>query len=531
MLQIGGIVYALFWIGVISNSVMNENPQVVTELLAPIPGGSPAGGEDLSTVEAYVKLDAEMSKPAPDYANCITWATQVLRSNSKNIKVAAWLGFAWYRTEKFAGLKNGVLLAAALLEKYADKLFPANSMHRSKAVQFLNTDKVTKLLAKEQVTAQAAQDVIALNAALKRLTAICGQQFPQNGPNLTALAQVIEAHLKVASNQLSVNSDQSAVDSNQSSVSSNQSPVITDQQPQREQPATSHQSKRSGDPASAGQPATPAGAASDQQSATSPDFPLNDTEGKSGEPELELPDEVAALLKPISAKAPAGKDLANAHEPDYFNLKSEIAKVKPDYDKCIALASDLLKSRTKDVEVMLSLCFAWYRKENITGLKNGLLLLLKALQQFSGKLYPSDPNRRGKAFNFLTTKQVARMLVKERVVEANAKAMLTLNEVFQRFQKEFLQQFPPEAAKSGKDPRPSFLKEFEETLKGHVKDAEELLKPPPEKKPEPLVEPLSETPAKQRTTETTTKPPTSSPVSTATTIASDRDALAAMKKR
>jgi len=493
---------------------MNEIPQVVAELLAPIPGGSPTGVDDLSTVEAYVKLEAEMSKPAPNYANCMAWATQVLRSNSKNMRVATWLGFTWYRTEKFAGLKNGVLLAAELLERYQDKLFPANSGHRVKALQVLSSEKVTRLLAKETVTPQTAQDVDDLKAALKRLTAICSQQFPQNGPNLTALAQVIDTHLKAAPEQQKANGKRQAASDEQPTKTSGQEAATRDQHPER-----------------VSEPATPTGAASDQ-------LQQNEASAASGqqssEPEIEIPGEVAELLKPISAKAPAGKDLANAHEPDYFTLKSEIAKVRPDYDKCIALAGDLLKSQTKDIEIMLSLCFAWYRKENIIGLKNGLLLLLKALQQFSDKLYPSDPGRRGKAFNFLTTKQVAKMLAKERVTEINAKAIVVLNEVFQQFQKEFLKRFPPEADKSGRDSRPSFLKEFEETLKGHVKDAEELLKPPPEKKTEPRLEtPVSEAPGKQGTPETTTKPPgDKSPTSgsTTTTIASDKDALAAMRK-
>ncbi|MGH7602025.1 MAG: type VI secretion system ImpA family N-terminal domain-containing protein, partial [bacterium] len=381
-------------------------------------------------------------------------------------------------------------------------------MHRAKAVQVLSGEKVTKFLAKEEITSQNAQDVIALNAALQKLTAVCGRQFPKNGPNLATLNQVVANLVKATEGQQKENSKL------QTTASDQQPPVSAQQQDTGSRPQTTIEQ----------QPSTDA-----QPTPTAP-------AGEQKPPELEIPGEVAKLLEPISSRQPAGNDLANPSETDYIELKdaisnylelkSEIGKVKPNYDRCITLASDLLQNETKDIDVMLALCFAWYRKEGVVGLKNGLLLLLKALQQFGNGLYPTDPARRGKAFNFLNTKQLATMLAKVRVEQANAKAVLDLNEVFHQFQREFLQQFM-----SGVQPhkRPSFIKGMEEALKSHVEEANKLLKPP-EKEPEPLVTPLPETPDKQKTPGTTAKSPSPASGVTSTTIASDKDALTAMKK-
>lgn len=74
-------------------------PQIA-ELVEPLPGASPTGADDLSTVEAFVKLEMTIGKASPtkdDYLQCIAWASQVLKKNSKNLRAAAWLGLAWFR--------------------------------------------------------------------------------------------------------------------------------------------------------------------------------------------------------------------------------------------------------------------------------------------------------------------------------------------------------------------------------------------------------------------------------------------------
>lgn len=425
------------------------NPQIpaaVAELLEPISRSAPTGVENLDTVEAYVKLEGEISKPSPKYVDCILWATEVLKQHSKNARVAALLNLAWYRTEKIAGLKNGILLMAGLLERFGDKLHPANSAVRSRDVKFLSNDKITRFLAKEHVSHDNAPEVIALDAALHKLLALCQQQFPQNVPDLSPLSQIIEDHVKAAGAITPDSSHQPAAGSDQS------------RQPESSDPS-SQRAARNAQPATSNQDQAISGSAEGEaQPTVSPP-----------QPELEIPDAVKALLKPISAAALAGKALAHTNDEDYLKLQREIKQTKPKYEVCIDLATDLLKKKTKDAEIICWLTFAWYRKEGILGLKNGLLLLLQALQQFSGALYPSDAAVRGKAFNFLNLKKVGAMLKSESLAKANAETVLVLQRILEELSGEFDRQFEEKN-------RPS-LKDIAPMIEAHAETAKELLNP------------------------------------------------------
>lgn len=421
-------------------------PASIAALLEPISRSAPTGVESLDTVEAYVKLEGEISKPSPKYADCIAWATEVLQEHSKNTRVAALLALAWYRTEKLPGLKNGLLLMAGLFERFGDKLHPANSAVRSKDVKFLSNDKITKFLLKENISSENAPEVIAAQTALHKLVTLCRQQFPQNGPDLSALNQIIEDHAKIAGAITPDSSHQPTAGSDQS-----RQPDTSDPSSQRAasnaQPATSNLDQATGGSAKA-----------DAQ----PTISLP-------QPELEIPDAVKALLKPISAAALAGKALAHTNDEDYLKLQREIKQTKPKYDVCIDLATDLLKKKTKDAEIICWLTFAWYRKEGIAGLKNGLLLLLKALQQFSGTLYPSDAAVRGKTFNFLNLKKVGAMLKNENLAKANAETVLVLQRILEELAGEFERQFEEKN-------RPS-LKDIAPMIETHAEAAKELLNP------------------------------------------------------
>lgn len=429
-----------------SQSNNAQIPASIAALLEPISRSAPTGVESLDTVEAYVKLEGEISKPSPKYADCIAWATEVLQKHSKNTRVAALLALAWYRTEKLPGLKNGLLLMAGLFERFGDKLHPANSAVRSKDVKFLSNDKITKFLLKENISSENAPEVIAAQTALHKLVTLCRQQFPQNGPDLSVLNQIIEDHAKIAGAITPDSSHQPTAGSDQS-----RQPDTSDPSNQRAasnaQPATSNLDQATGGSAKA-----------DAQ----PTISLP-------QPELEIPDAVKALLKPISAAALAGKALAHTNDEDYLKLQREIKQTKPKYEVCIDLATDLLKKKTKDAEIICWLTFAWYRKEGIAGLKNGLLLLLKALQQFSGTLYPSDAAVRGKAFNFLNLKKVGAMLKNENLAKANAETVLVLQRILEELAGEFERQFEEKN-------RPS-LKDIAPMIETHAEAAKELLNP------------------------------------------------------
>ena len=171
-------------------------PDIVKELLEPITSDSPAG-QAVKDSEFYFKLNSETKKPIPDYKNWIEWATEILKLENKNLRVAVWLCYAWYRTENMKGLYNGLILTLKFLQTYGDKLFPEEIDVRSRALLFFNT-KLALFLNKEKVDAGNARTVKDIAMVFQRIITESEHQFPDNIPNLIKIRQVIETFSKEA---------------------------------------------------------------------------------------------------------------------------------------------------------------------------------------------------------------------------------------------------------------------------------------------------------------------------------------------
>lgn len=172
-------------------------PDHVRDLLDPISQDSPTGSES-STEEEYFKLEMEMGKPSPDYNVAIELATSILQNKSKDLRVASWLCFAWYRSNKIQGLKNGLLLLQELLGTYKDKLYPENPDHRVKAFKVINSSRLIKILEKEPIDMATAPAIQEVSRILDQLAASSAEQYPENAPDFKALANVIASHVETA---------------------------------------------------------------------------------------------------------------------------------------------------------------------------------------------------------------------------------------------------------------------------------------------------------------------------------------------
>jgi type VI secretion system protein ImpA len=121
-------------------------------LLAPIPGGSPAG-ENLRYSRLYEDIrearraeDAlaagEAEPKRSDWDTVVALATDGLTKQTKDLQVAAWLTEALIHTDGFAGLLAGLKLLAGLLEDYWDTMHPAvedgDLEYRIGPLEFLN---------------------------------------------------------------------------------------------------------------------------------------------------------------------------------------------------------------------------------------------------------------------------------------------------------------------------------------------------------------------------------------------------------
>ncbi len=179
---------------VTEESVISE---FVQEYLEPISGDSPTGN-DAKNEEEYFKLNMEIPKTSPDYKKCIELADVILKEQSKDIKVAAWLCFALFRTEKIKGLKDGLSVIYHLLNNFENNLFPSNNVHRSKAIQFINSTRFYKLVEREEINSLNANDLIETENILSKIIDESKKLFPENVPVLKAIAAVLKSHVEEA---------------------------------------------------------------------------------------------------------------------------------------------------------------------------------------------------------------------------------------------------------------------------------------------------------------------------------------------
>jgi type VI secretion system protein ImpA len=106
------------------------------DLLNPIPGENPSG-ENLRYAAVYDKIkearreeddapqgDWQHERKTADYALVIKLVGEALATKSKDLQLAAWLTEALFKTESFEGLRAGLELIRALIEKFWDTLYP-----------------------------------------------------------------------------------------------------------------------------------------------------------------------------------------------------------------------------------------------------------------------------------------------------------------------------------------------------------------------------------------------------------------------
>lgn len=184
-----------------SETIVIEIPEIIQEYLEPIPGDSPVGS-DASNAEEFFKLNMEFPKTVPDYKNWIELSEIILKEKSKDIKVASWLCFAFYRTENIKGFKDGLILVNELLKRYGNDLFPVTPVLKNKAIQFLNTSRVTKLLEREEINKANANDALQISELIKQILAECEKLMPENVPVLQSLQDIFTTHSESAKTAL-----------------------------------------------------------------------------------------------------------------------------------------------------------------------------------------------------------------------------------------------------------------------------------------------------------------------------------------
>jgi type VI secretion system protein VasJ len=155
-------------------------------------------GRDSSSSEAYFRLEMEIGKVNPDYQVCADLASEILLGKSKDLRVASWLCFAWFRSERIPGLISGLMLIKELLRNFKEGLFPEPLANRAKAMQFLNSTRFVRLLEAEKCTRENASTFLVLYSVFQQFQEESKKYFQEKAPELKELARAIAAHCGIA---------------------------------------------------------------------------------------------------------------------------------------------------------------------------------------------------------------------------------------------------------------------------------------------------------------------------------------------
>src|SRR5690554_6453545 len=89
---------------------------------------------EFEEIEAALEKDGSIhANGGPDWQQVVTQSEQLLRSQSKDLRVACWLGWGLYRCEGINGLLAGVSLLNSLVQHW-DLLHPLKPRTRTAAI-------------------------------------------------------------------------------------------------------------------------------------------------------------------------------------------------------------------------------------------------------------------------------------------------------------------------------------------------------------------------------------------------------------
>lgn len=185
------------------------------DLLQPLPGDSPAG-EDLSfstdfdaIVEARREDDPTLplgdwkekgkEPKAADWPEVRRRCEALLRARTKDLRVGAWLAEAWTHDHGMAGLAQGLVLQASLVERWWDQVHPqpedGDHELRIGALAWLLKQVLVLARGCVQADAQAASTRADAQAALDALAALqraVDSRLGADGPSFVAAREALQ---------------------------------------------------------------------------------------------------------------------------------------------------------------------------------------------------------------------------------------------------------------------------------------------------------------------------------------------------
>jgi len=134
----------------------------------------------------------------PDFSRVIGLSTNILTRKSKHLQVAGYLCFALFRTERYAGLADGLEGLRTMIEGYWDSLFPeARRIEgRRQAIQWL-AQRIADLVPVWPPQPEEREIVERASATCRAIDAILRERVVEAPPSLSVLARALTEAIEV----------------------------------------------------------------------------------------------------------------------------------------------------------------------------------------------------------------------------------------------------------------------------------------------------------------------------------------------
>ncbi|WP_311968386.1 type VI secretion system protein TssA [Pseudomonas baltica] len=177
--------------------------------LAKVPISSDSfGGEEVRYSSEYEALETELSKASSLHASSrIDWlkilegSESILRTQSKDLRVATWLIWALHQRESFVGLLAGLGMLRALFEQHWVDLHPVKSRTRAGAMVWL-VPRLDQALSEDIAVKEQLPLFQALVEHLDALDVVLAQQLGEDAPLILPIRRRLSSMIKRAADNL-----------------------------------------------------------------------------------------------------------------------------------------------------------------------------------------------------------------------------------------------------------------------------------------------------------------------------------------
>lgn len=162
-------------------------------------------GSDARYSAEYERLEKELNKPSsPHETGIVDWqrvregCESLLASQSKDLRVAAWLIWGLYKRESFAGLHAGLGLLNYLCANHWTELYPRKPRTRAAAVSWL-VPRLEQVFAEPIPLVEQLMLFRELAEQLRSLERLLSEQLGSDAPLLLPLCRRMEEQVRQAS--------------------------------------------------------------------------------------------------------------------------------------------------------------------------------------------------------------------------------------------------------------------------------------------------------------------------------------------